>query len=378
MIMKKLILTFGFLLFSIFVFSQKVITMEPFGSLFRVSCSVNGARMKMIFDTGASAVSLSESMASYLYDNDYITKDDIIGKTKVSTASGQIVDAVRVNLKDIEIQGIHLKNVEATVTSGQDVPLLLGQSAIQQLGKVTLDGNKLIIQGYSDEQVYDKEAELYDRIESDFEDGSWASLRENILSLEKYEELGSRYLSFLVLANSTLGNDQETINIGKRWLSKYQFNNDESEDDDYWRVYYNMAYSYNRLHDDQNALSCYEKSLNYIHDNPYLYGNISSIISTFYFKLGNYYTSISYCKKAIQNFCKSLKITKNQMAQGLKKDGCLSEALYNYSLCEFKLQRDSEGDYLMYISSKCGSKDADDYCRENKIIKPKSFLGLFD
>ena len=375
--MRKIILTLCFFLFTIFVYSQKVISMEPYGSLFRVSCTVNGARMKMIFDTGASAVSLSASMASYLYDNDYISKDDFIGKAKLSTASGQTVDAYRINLRDIEIQGIHLKNVEATITSGQDVPLLLGQSAIQQLGKVTLDGNKLIIQDYSDQKKYDQEAELYDKIESNFEDGSWAALRDNILALDKIEELGSRDLSFLVVANSALGKDQEAISVGKSWLAKYEFNNEEAEEDDYWRVYYNMASSFSKLHDTQNSLSCYEKSLNYIHDNPYLYGNITSIISVLYFELGNYISSIDFCKKAIKNFCNSLKITKNQMVQGLK-DACLSEALYNYSLCEFRLHKEQEGNYLMYIASKCGSRDAIDYCKENDIIRPKSFIGLFD
>ena len=48
-------------------------------------------------------------------------------------------------LRDIEISGLHLKNVDAVVIEGQNVPLLLGLSAIQKLGKVTLQGNRLII-----------------------------------------------------------------------------------------------------------------------------------------------------------------------------------------------------------------------------------------
>ena len=38
-----------------------------------------------------------------------------------------------------------MKNVDAVIIKGQNVPLLLGLSAIQKLGKITLSGNKLVI-----------------------------------------------------------------------------------------------------------------------------------------------------------------------------------------------------------------------------------------
>ena len=60
--------------------SQTVIQMEEYGGLYRIPCKVNGAKMKLIFDTGADKVCLSLSMANYLYDNDYITNEDIISR----------------------------------------------------------------------------------------------------------------------------------------------------------------------------------------------------------------------------------------------------------------------------------------------------------
>ena len=125
--------------------AQKVIQMESTNGVYRIACSVNGAKMKMIFDTGASNVSLSETMANFLYDNDYISKEDILGTSKTLTADGSIHDNVVINIKDIEVSGLHLKNVQAVVISGQNAPLLLGQSAIQKLGSITIEGNRLII-----------------------------------------------------------------------------------------------------------------------------------------------------------------------------------------------------------------------------------------
>jgi clan AA aspartic protease (TIGR02281 family) len=126
--------------------AQTVIQMEEYGGVYRIPCKVNGAKMKLIFDTGADKVCLSLSMADYLYDNDYITNEDIIGSGSSTVADGSIVNHIKINIKDIEIQGIHLKNVEAVVMDGQDAPLLLGQSAIKKLGKYSISGNKLIIE----------------------------------------------------------------------------------------------------------------------------------------------------------------------------------------------------------------------------------------
>ena len=143
--MKKFLLLI-ILFFAISLSAQVTITMEQDGGVYKVPCVVNGAKMKFIFDTGAATVCLSESMAEYLLDNDYITKDDILGTGTSQVADGRIVDHVKINLRDIEIAGLHLKDVEAVVVEGQRAPLLLGQTAIQKLGKVSIDGNKLIIE----------------------------------------------------------------------------------------------------------------------------------------------------------------------------------------------------------------------------------------
>ena len=60
-------------------------------------------------------------------------------------ADGNTTDVLVVNIKDVEIGGLHLNNVIATIKQQQNAPLLLGQSAIEKLGKITIDGYKLII-----------------------------------------------------------------------------------------------------------------------------------------------------------------------------------------------------------------------------------------
>lgn len=150
--MRKLLLAI-LLVVSTLLSAQVTITMEQDGGVYKVPCVVNGAKMKFIFDTGAATVCLSESMAEYLLDNDYISKDDIIGLGASQVADGRIVDHVKINLKDIEIAGLHLKDVEAIVVEGQRAPLLLGQSAIQKIGRVSIEGNKLTIDNGKNDDI---------------------------------------------------------------------------------------------------------------------------------------------------------------------------------------------------------------------------------
>lgn len=173
--MRRLTFLFVCIFVTLSAFSQRTITMEKEGGVYKVPCTVNGARMKMIFDTGASSISISLSIANFLYENDYIVKEDILGKGKSQTASGDIVDHIIINLRDVEIAGIHLKNIEATVIEGQDVPLLFGQTAIQALGAITIRGDKLIIndapkQGLTSSEInnFRKEIESYLKFNSFF------------------------------------------------------------------------------------------------------------------------------------------------------------------------------------------------------------------
>lgn len=115
--MKKLLLAL-LLVANTTIYAQVTITMEQEAGVYKVPCIVNGAKMKFIFDTGAATVCLSESMAEYLLDNDYISKEDFIGTSSSTVADGRTVSHLKIILRDIEIAGLHLKDVEASVVEG--------------------------------------------------------------------------------------------------------------------------------------------------------------------------------------------------------------------------------------------------------------------
>lgn len=129
--------------------AQTVIQMIEDMGIYKVPCEVNGLKVKMIFDTGAAVVSISQSLAEMMVDNGYISKSDIVGQAKSMTADGRIIDHTNIILKTIKIGDITLNNVKAVVINKQTTPLLFGQSAIQLMGEVSIKGDKLYIKGGS-------------------------------------------------------------------------------------------------------------------------------------------------------------------------------------------------------------------------------------
>lgn len=113
--------------------------------VYYVPCKINGLMADFIFDTGAGMVSLSASFIEKLKKQGLISKGDFVGQTKTRLADGRLQTSSVVNIKDVEIGGLHLKNVNATIKKQQDAPLLLGLSAIEKLGSVTISSNQLII-----------------------------------------------------------------------------------------------------------------------------------------------------------------------------------------------------------------------------------------
>ena len=169
--MKKTFISFiTFILLVGSAFADTTIRMEKEGGVYKIPCKINGAKLKMIFDSGASSVCLSESMAEYLLENDYISINDFIGVGSSSIADGRIVDHLRINLRDVEIEGLHLRNIEGIVIVGQKGSLLLGQSAIQALGPVTINGDLLIVHNgtnhFSDSEITSLQQEAMNHIKS--------------------------------------------------------------------------------------------------------------------------------------------------------------------------------------------------------------------
>ncbi len=193
-------------------FADTTIQMEEYNGVYRIPCTVNGAKMKFIFDTGASNVCLSMTMAEYLYDNGYIDTEDILGIGSSSVADGRIVDHIRINLRDIELSGVHLYNVEAVVIDGQNAPLLMGQSAIQKLGNIEMKGSLLIIKNDM-ESNEDYIAKLFEEAYEAYDNDLFEKAVEKYGILYQMKELSDYGLYVYAISCLQTNNPQKALSV---------------------------------------------------------------------------------------------------------------------------------------------------------------------
>jgi hypothetical protein len=132
--------------------------MKREGGVSIIPCKVNSVPMSFVFDTGASEVSISLTEANFMFKNGYLSKSDIFGVSEYENANGEISEGINIILREIEIQGLILYNVRASIVKNMDAPLLLGQSAISKLGtiQINLTENTLTIMNSKPSSNYSK------------------------------------------------------------------------------------------------------------------------------------------------------------------------------------------------------------------------------
>ena len=191
--MIKYLLILITFIFSEICFSQVTINMEKEGGVFTVPCSVNGLKLKFIFDTGASDVSISMTEAMFMLKNGYLNSDDIVGKQKYIDATGKISVGTTINIRQINFSGLTLLNIKASIVNELSAPLLLGQSAMAKLGKFIFDpvNGKLTI-------INDGRTEINEKSISKLEDVTY----KNDLD-EKYGSVKTAKVSELAVIRAT-------------------------------------------------------------------------------------------------------------------------------------------------------------------------------
>lgn len=119
--------------------SVSVVQMHKRNGVFYIPVKLNDVDMEVIFDTGASDIVISSVEALFLIKQGKLTEDDVLGQAYYGIADGSVAVGTVIRLKKVEIGGRVLENVQATVVDNIDAPLLLGQSALAQFGKVSID-----------------------------------------------------------------------------------------------------------------------------------------------------------------------------------------------------------------------------------------------
>lgn len=364
--MKKFILVLITISISSSILKGQVrIKMQKENGIFTTPCKVNGLQLKFIFDTGASNVSISLFEAIFMLKNGYLEASDLKGSSYAQIANGEIIENTTVNLKELEIGGLKLYNVEATIIHELSAPLLLGQSAIQKMGKIQLEDDELIIidatLAYSEKACIEAKKlkekagtyirdELY-TLSADTYQKSYDLCPDAFDCLEIFL-LGSLYFQ--------ISNYQSAI----KYLSKTIECNLDSTN--LYFTYKNLGICYFEIKDYHNATVNLEKSLSYTRDND----NISistSYLGNVYFRLEKYSEAITYYEKCISLDLQSISKTMNDLMRGDVRDEFIAETLWNISVCYQNLDSESRSDNYIIRSALCGYEKAISYCKKYKL-----------
>lgn len=95
--------------------------------------------MEFIFDTGASDITISLTEAMFLIKQNKLSEDDVIGSEYYQIADGSVAEGTVINLRSVTIGNRTLYNVKASIVHNLEAPLLLGQSALSEFGRISID-----------------------------------------------------------------------------------------------------------------------------------------------------------------------------------------------------------------------------------------------
>jgi aspartyl protease family protein len=115
------------------------------GGTYEVPCKINDLKLNLIFDTGASSITISKTEAEFMLKNNYLSRNDVIGSSNYRIANGDIEVGTTIIFRTVDFGGLVLKNIKATVIDNKNAPLLFGQSALSKYGIITIDNNKKTI-----------------------------------------------------------------------------------------------------------------------------------------------------------------------------------------------------------------------------------------
>lgn len=125
---------------------QKIkISLENHDGIYELPARINGVlTLKFILDTGASDVNIPADVALTLLRTGTITESDFLPGTVYRLADGSLIRSSRLTIRKIEIGGITINNVPASVGTASS-SLLLGQSFLSKIGTWSLDNKRHLL-----------------------------------------------------------------------------------------------------------------------------------------------------------------------------------------------------------------------------------------
>jgi len=362
--MRKALLLLIVVLMGASASGQTVIHLVSRQGVYRLPCKVNGHEVSLILDTGASNVCISSKFARMLL----LDEDDIIGEGKAVLADASVVNCLNVNLRDVEIGGLHLKDVEASVLESMEDDMLLGQSALQRIGPYTISGNKLIISKSSQPEADGTAASLRQQAERCLSVSNYLGSISPLEELRMYGRINSHEMSKLIVAYAHCRQYGKCLSTYKEWVDKYRRS---ASWDDRFDTFFTVGEVY--IFERENypaAITALSLAVDALNDARLPDDEISARCAELYALIGKCYQKVDDPREAAASYSRavncrmsSLDLDFVDIFQERSKDRLLGEYCYSAALL-YPFASD-EFVVLMCSAQRLGNKQAEYYLDEH-------------
>lgn len=114
--------------------------------LFEIPIILNGVlKIKFIFDSGASEVSISPDVALTLIRTGTISENDWLPDQTYIFADGSKAKSKRFVIRQLIIGNQTLSDIEASISNSIEAPMLIGQNVMNKLGYISIDYDKQLL-----------------------------------------------------------------------------------------------------------------------------------------------------------------------------------------------------------------------------------------
>lgn len=130
---------------------KKFIPLSFRSGVYHVTVELNGLMdADFVVDTGAADISISNEVFQKLMNLNTIKKSDLLGYENYRIADGSVVRSMQVNIRQVKVGSIVMKNLTASVSAGDGSPLLFGQTILRRLGqwRINSETKTLEVGGY--------------------------------------------------------------------------------------------------------------------------------------------------------------------------------------------------------------------------------------
>lgn len=124
---------------------KSTVPIERRGGVDYIEVEVNGLKLPFVFDTGASNICISMAEAMTMWRSGTLTDEDVREIVNIGDATGRVSEARWIVLRTVRIGNRTLHDVDALVIDNVESPLLLGRSALDRFGRISIDNKRGVI-----------------------------------------------------------------------------------------------------------------------------------------------------------------------------------------------------------------------------------------